>query len=75
MISEIAGVLKLNVEQLAILKGNYLPQGWLDEDWEQRLVRRHLLSVLSGRSAILIRPDPGATEQGPYPAQPEIDAE
>ncbi len=70
LISEIAKVLNIKVEQLDILAGNYIPQGWFDEDWEQRLVRRHLINVLSGRSAVLIRPDPALTSHNPYPPPP-----
>lgn len=70
LIYEIAQVLKIKVEQLDILEGNYIPQGWLDDDWEQRLTRRHLISVLSGRTAVLIRPDQTGKAQGPYPPAP-----
>ncbi len=46
LIYEISVVLKFRVQQLDILEGNYVPQGWHDDDWEQRLVRRHLIGVL-----------------------------
>jgi len=71
LLSEIAQALKIKVEQLDILEGNYIPQGWLNDDWEQRLARRHLIDVLAGRSSILIRPQSTNT-QSPYPPAPEI---
>lgn len=37
LISEISKVLKFKVEQLDILEGNYIPQGWDDDAWEQRV--------------------------------------
>jgi hypothetical protein len=69
LLSEIARCLKVEIEQLSILEGNYIPQGWVDEDWEQRLVRRALLDVLSSRRAIVIRPDV-APQHNPYPPPP-----
>ena len=54
LIAEIAKTLKIEVEQLEILEGNYVPQGWDDEEWEQILIRRALIEVLYGRSAILV---------------------
>ena len=71
LISEIAKVLGIKVEQLEILKGNYVPQGWADEEWEQRLVRRGLIDLVHGRTSIAVRPH--ATEQStsPYPPPPD----
>ncbi len=72
LLSEIAQALKIKVEQLDILEGNYIPQGWLNDDWEQRLARRHLIDVLAGRKAICIRTGPTANAQSPYPPPPEV---
>jgi len=69
LLSEIAKCLNVKIEQLSILEGNYIPQGWVDEDWEQRLVRRSLIDVLTARRAILIRPDV-ASAHNPYPPPP-----
>ena len=72
LISEIAKVLKIKVEQLDILEGNYVPQGWADDEWEQRLVRRGLINVLCGKASIPIQPhQPPTQEQNLYPPPPD----
>jgi hypothetical protein len=68
-------VLKFKVEQLDILEGNYIPQGWNDEEWEQRVVRKSLVEVLGGRRPILFQPYTPATGTGPYPPAPQIEAD
>lgn len=69
LLHEIAKSLKIEIEQLSILEGNYIPQGWVDEDWENRLIRRSLLDVLSSKKAIVIRPDV-SQQHNPFPPQP-----
>lgn len=71
LIHEISKVLKLRVEQLDILEGNYVPQGWHDDHWEQRLARRGLINVLYGKAPITIQPQQPPQVQGPYPPPPE----
>jgi len=71
LLHEIARALKVEIEQLSILEGNYIPQGWVDDDWEQRLVRRGLIDVLSGRRPIAMRPEI-PTQNSPYPPPPSI---
>lgn len=73
LIFEIAQTLKIKVEQLDILEGNYIPQGWSDEENEQRMVRRALIDVLGARRAVLIQPYNPAAGNGPYPPAPQID--
>lgn len=68
LIYAIAVSINVSVEQLDILEGNYIPQGWVDDDWEQKLVRRHLLNVLSAKSPIIIRPQ--NIDQSAYPKKP-----
>lgn len=73
LIYEISRVLNFRVDQLDILEGNYLPQGWNDEEWQQRTARGALLDVLSGRRALLVQqyiPERGV---GPYPPAPSAD--
>ena len=72
LISEIATVLKFKVEQLDILEGNYIPQGWSDDEWEQKVVRRSLIAVLGGRQPIMIQPYNPAEVHGPYPPAPQV---
>ena len=71
LIDEIAKVLKIEIKQLDILEGNYMPQGWADEEWEQKLVRRGLINVLYGRASIPIQPLQSQQEQNPYPPPPD----
>ncbi|HCR85159.1 MAG TPA: hypothetical protein DIV86_00620 [Alphaproteobacteria bacterium] len=73
LISEIAKILNIRIEQLDILEGNYIPQGWHDDDLEQRIVRRSLLNILTGRAPILIRPDQATKINNPYPPVPAND--
>lgn len=37
------------------MEGSYFPQGWDDEEFEQRVARKSLIEVMSGRRAILIQ--------------------
>jgi hypothetical protein len=70
LISSIAKVLKFKVEQMDIFEGNYVPQGWLDDDWEQKLTRKILIDVLSGRRPIMIQPHTPIQAGGVYPPAP-----
>ncbi|MGV3576621.1 MAG: DUF6680 family protein [Devosia sp.] len=70
LISEIAKALKFKVEQLDIFEGNYIPQGWNDDDWEQRLARKGLVDVLHGRRPLLIQPFAVQPAPSPYPPPP-----
>jgi hypothetical protein len=71
LLHEISQDLKIKIEQLSILEGNYIPQGWIDEDWENRLVRRSLLDVLTSKKAIVIRPDT-SSQNNPFPPPPTL---
>lgn len=74
LISEIAKVLKIKIEQLDILEGNYIPQGWHDDDFEQRFTRRALMNVLTGRQPIRIKADQHENTQTLYPPPPETES-
>jgi hypothetical protein len=69
LISEIAKDLQFKVDQMDIFEGNYIPQGWHDEDWEQKLVRKGLIDVLSGKRPLAIQP---YTVPSVYPAAPTL---
>ena len=71
LIDTIAKELNIKVAQLDILEGNYVPQGWNDDDWEQRLVRRGIINVLHGGAAISIQQHQPQQEQNPYPPPPD----
>ena len=70
LIYEISKVLKFKVEQIDILQGNYVPQGWHDDDWEQRLTRHLLINVLSGRASLKISPEVNQIGSSPFPPPP-----
>ena len=55
LISEIGKTLGFEITQLDILRGNYVPSGWWTVDDEQRLLRRGLLDVISGKVPIPIK--------------------
>ena len=63
LIYEIAKVLNIKVEQLAILKGNYVPIIWGRDEWEERVLRRGLINQLYESQQ----------EQSPYPPPPSQD--
>ena len=71
LIDAIAKALNIKVAQLDILEGNYVPQGWDDETWENRMVRRGLMNVLYGKTAIPIQSRPPQQEQNPFPPVPD----
>ncbi len=55
LIGEIAKALKIKIDLLEIYEGNYVPQGWADAEWDQTRIRRALIQVLHGKSAILVK--------------------
>ncbi|WP_414973764.1 DUF6680 family protein [Cereibacter sphaeroides] len=62
---------KIKVDQLEILEGNYLPQGWNDDDIEQRVARKAMIEVLGGRRPILFEVYNPRASHGPYPPAPK----
>ena len=68
LIDQIAKVLGIKIAQLEILRGNYVPQGWADAEWDQQLVRRGLIDVLHGKSPIQVR----VHQMPPYPPPPNL---
>ena len=71
LIDEIATVLKIKIKPLDILEDNYVPQGWADDEWEQKLVRRGLIDLLDKKTSIPILIQQHQ-EQNPYPPPPGI---
>lgn len=70
LLSEIAKTLKMSVEQIDILEGNYIPKGWFDDEWQQRQLRQHLIAVLKGEAALVVKPGPQQNPGSPYPPPP-----
>ena len=70
LIDEIAKTIKIEVPQLEILRGNYVPQAWDDNEWEKQLVRRGLVNVLHGKTPIQFQPYQSQQGQSPHPSPP-----
>lgn len=70
LLSEIAKSLRMEVEQIDILEGNYVPQGWFDDEWQQRQLHKHLTAVLKGEAAIVVKPGIQQNLGSPYPPAP-----
>ncbi len=70
LLDEIAKTLKIEIAQLDILAGNYVPQGWQDDHVDERIVRFLLMNVLSGKTSIKIDPYPHQPASA-YPPPPE----
>lgn len=73
LLHEISKSLGFSLEQLDILEGSYLPQGWSDEDFEQRIIRKSMIDVLGGRRPILFKAYVPSEATGPYPPAPTIE--
>mgnify|MGYP000362613593 CR=1 FL=1 len=75
LISEISKSLGIKVEQLDIYEGNYVPQGWIDDDAQLRVLRQGVINVVHGRAPIVVQPanpHPRATST-PFPPPPTLD--
>jgi polysaccharide pyruvyl transferase WcaK-like protein len=53
LVHAIAVHLKINIEQLDILAGGYAPQGWANDENEQREIRRRFLKLLDSDNGSL----------------------
>ncbi|WNM61170.1 DUF6680 family protein [Candidatus Nitrospira neomarina] len=74
LLHEIAKVLNIKMEQLDIFESNYIPQGWHDDDLQQRYLRTLAINLLSGRNPlpISIPSAPNQAEEfSPFPPPPE----
>lgn len=68
LLDEMAKSLNIEIQQLEILRGSYVPQGWADQEWENTIMRRSLIDVLHGKAPISVQ---AADPSSPYPPQPE----
>jgi hypothetical protein len=72
LLSEMAKVLGYELQQLDVLEGGYYPQGFVDIEVEQQLVRQALIDVLSGRRPLVVSPAaPAPPSPFPPPPPPE----
>jgi hypothetical protein len=69
LLSEMAKVLKYDLQQLDVLDGGYYPQGLADKEKEQQAVRQYLAEVLSGRRPLLVG-QAAPTPPSPFPPPP-----
>ena len=66
--------MNVKMEQLDIFESNYIPQGWHDDDFQQRYLRTLSINLLSGRNTlpISVLSAQNQTEQSsPFPPPPE----
>lgn len=56
LLSSMSKALGVPIEQLAILRGAYAPQGWADEEQQQHGLRRELRRVLTGEHPLVVLP-------------------
>ena len=61
-------LLTIKIQQLEILRGSYVPQGWADQDWENTIMRRSLIDVLNGKTPIIVQ---GIESSSLYPPGPK----
>jgi hypothetical protein len=54
LIHAIAKILKINIEQLDILSGGYAPQGWANDENEQRLLRQTFIKLFNNNNGLPI---------------------
>lgn len=73
LIDEIAKTVGIDIKQLDIFEGNYMPQGWADDEWNQRLIQRGLINVLYGKAPLTVQQNQFQEPQNPYPPPPSID--
>lgn len=52
LLDAIAKTLRFNIEQMEILEGGYVPQGWVDDDQNLRIMRALILEILNGRRGL-----------------------
>ena len=52
LLHAIAKEMKFDIEQLEIFEGGYIPQGWIDTEMEQRIVRKYVLDLYWGTRVI-----------------------
>lgn len=74
LLHRISKSVSYDIDQMDVYEKNYIPQGWLDDEQQQKLVRVLMLNLLSGRSTlpIAVRGDNTNDEiYNPFPPRPE----
>ena len=70
LLHEIGISLGFKVEQIDIFMGNYTPQGWLNDEDQQRFLRGLMIDVLGGRRALTVMPHNPNPHAGIFPPPP-----
>lgn len=76
LIHKISKVLKFKIEQFDIFESNYTPQGWHDDEQQQKYLRMLLINLLSGTTSIpvTLREQAEETESlTPFPPRPSAE--
>ncbi|MCB9964779.1 MAG: hypothetical protein H6855_01700 [Rhodospirillales bacterium] len=70
LLDEMAKVMGIKIEQLDILEGNYIPQGWQDQEDQNSFIRSQMIKVLQGQGAVPISVIPNVFNQSLFPPAP-----
>jgi hypothetical protein len=71
LLHAIATTLNFNIQQMEILEGGYIPQGWVDDDQGLRMIRALILEILNGRRGLPIAPFNPVPQNNPFPPPPD----
>lgn len=74
LLHRISKVLKFKIDQFDIFENNYTPQGWHDEDQQQKYLRALLINLLSGRNSMPVyikEPEESNNFVSPFPPRPD----
>lgn len=74
LLDEMGRSLGFSIEQLDILRSSYYPQALVDDENEQRLLRRLLVQLLQGQVSLPVRSHNPAGNAGPFPAAPSANS-
>ena len=70
LLHAMATSLQFKIEQMEILEGGYVPQGWIDDDQGLRIIRALVLENFNGRRGLPIVPLNTISQYSPFPPAP-----
>lgn len=72
LVQSIGRVMGRKIEQFEIWDGGYVPVGWENDDYEQRILRKLALDMLSGKQGLpVIVHNPPPPVDAQYPPKPD----
>jgi hypothetical protein len=71
LLDEIAQTLDIKIDQLDILEGNYIPQGWFDQEDQNTFLKSQVIKLLQGQSALPVAVFPNLYDKTLFPEPPE----